>query len=109
MRERIQVLDIHAHVKDPSAHHRADYQTQGGSGGGTKTVQMDTDQPDLLGTALVRMIHAHADWAPNGLEVVTVKIDTTVASTYAVTYQIRSTPSGSGTTIATNQFLNWFV
>lgn len=100
MLEQIQVLDILAHVKDPSAHHRADFQTAGG-GGGTHTVQVDVDQPDLLGTALVRMIHAHADWAPNGLEVVTVKIDTTESSTYSVTFQIRSTPTGSGTTIAT--------
>ena len=101
MLERIQVTDWYAHKADPSAHHKADYRSLGGSGG-VKTVQIDVDQPDLLGTALVRMIHAHSDWAPNGLQIQTVKIDTGESSTYSVTFQIRSTTTdATPTTIAT--------
>ena len=101
MLERLQVVDWHAHKADPSAHHKADYRSRGGSGG-VKTVQVDVDQPDLLGTALVRMIHAHSDFAPNGLNIITVKIDTGESSTYSVTFQIRSDPTdASPTTIAT--------
>jgi len=99
MHERIEVVDWQAHKKDPSAHHRADFQTI--SGGGAHTVQADVDQPDLLGTALVRMIHAHADWAPSGIKILTVKIDTGESSTYSVTFEIRATPTATGTTIAT--------
>lgn len=94
-------IDLYSHIKDPSAHHKADYRSLGGSGQ-TKSVQADIDQPDLLGTALVRMLHAHSDWAPNGLKLLTVKIDTGESSTYSVTFQVRTDPTdGSPTTIAT--------
>ncbi|KKK67428.1 hypothetical protein LCGC14_2954160, partial [marine sediment metagenome] len=53
MPDPINPTDWEAHRKDPSAHHRSDFQTVAGSGK-TKTVQADVDQPDLLGTALVR-------------------------------------------------------
>ena len=100
--ERIRELavDLYSHIKDPSAHHKADYRTFGG-GDRPWTVQADIDQPDLLGTALVRMLHAHSDWAPNGLTVLTVKIDTGESSTYSVTFQVRTDPTASPTTIAT--------
>jgi len=101
MLNRPDAVDWLAHKKDPSAHHRADFQTTGGSGK-TKTVQADVDQPDLLGTALVRLIHAHSDWAPNGLQLLTVKIDTGESSTYSVTFQIRTDPTdASPVTVAT--------
>ena len=100
MLERIQVVDWAAHKADPSAHHKADYRTSGG-GGRTLTVQVAVDQPDLLGTAEVRMIHAHSDWAPNGLKILTVKLDTGESSTCSVDFEIRANPTATGTAIAT--------
>ena len=85
----IERVDWQAHKKDPSAHHRADYQTTSG-GEGPHTVQTYVDEPDLLGTLSVRMLHVHADWAPNGIKVLTALVDTGELSTYSVTYQIRS-------------------
>jgi len=101
MLDRIEVTDWQAHRRDPSAHHRADFLESGGSGK-IRTVQVAVDQPDILGTAEVRLIHAHADWAPGGLKVQTVKIDTGESSTYSVTFEIRTDPTdASPTTIAT--------
>ena len=90
-----------AHKKDPSAHHNSHFGVTTNTSGNTITVQAAIDQPDSLGTAEVRLIHAHSDWAPGGLKVVTVKIDTGESSTYSVTFEVRATPTASGTTIAT--------
>jgi len=101
MLDRRQVIDLAAHKADPFAHHNSHYQTNGGTEG-VKTVQVAVDQPDFLGTAEVRLIHAHADWAIQGLTVKTVKIDTGESSTYSVTFEVRTSPTdGSPTTIAT--------
>ena len=101
MLDRIEVTDWDAHRRDPSAHHNADFRTSGG-GGKPWTVQFDIDQPDLLGTALVRIIRASSNWAPNGLKILNVLIDTGESSTYSVTYQIRTTTTdASPSTIAT--------
>lgn len=93
-------IDIVAHKKDPFAHHNSHHASSGGIGG-TWTVQAHIDQPDLLGTAEIRIIHAHERWAPQGIKILDVKIDTGESSTYSVTYEFRSTTTGSGTTIAT--------
>lgn len=103
MLDRPGVVDWPAHKADPSAHHPADSQITSTtvSSGDVHTVQGDIDQPDILGTALVRMLHVHADWAPNGVRVLTALVDTGEASTYSVTYQIRSDPVTVTDTIAT--------
>lgn len=99
--ERRQAIDLDAHKRDPFAHHNSHFASSGGVGG-VETVQVAVDRPDLLGTAEVRMIHAHADWAGNGLTVKTVKIDTGESSTYSVTFEVRTEPTdGSPITIAT--------
>lgn len=101
--DRTGAIDIVAHLKDKYPHHgREGHESTGGGGsdGAVHTVQADVDQPDLLGAALVRMIHVHADWAPNGIKVLTALVDTGESSTYSVTYEIRATTTGSGTTIA---------
>ena len=95
MLDRTGVIDWPAHKADPSAHHPAHSQvttSNGGGGTGVHTVQADVDQPDLLGTQLVRLLHVHEDWAPNGVKVITALVDTGEVSTYSVTYQIRSDP-----------------
>jgi hypothetical protein len=101
MLDRIGVVDWQAHKADPSAHHKADYRS-GGGGGKTKPVQATIDQPDLLAVRFLRLLHVHADWAPNGIKLLTVKIDTGESSTYSVTFQIRTTTTdASPVTIAT--------
>ena len=101
MLERLQVVDWHAHKADPSAHHKADYRTQGGSGG-VYTAQVPIDQPDLLGTALAPVLDLVTGFAPNGIAILTVKVLTSEDSTYSVTFQIRDTTDDSSpATIAT--------
>lgn len=93
--DRRTVFEEEAHVDDKVGH-------QVVATTGVHTVQADVDQPDLLGTALVRLIHAHADWAPDGLTLLTCKIDTGENSTYSVDFQIRNTPTdGAPTAVAT--------
>lgn len=101
MLDPIQAVDWQAHRKDPSAHHKADYRTAGGSGK-TTFIQATIDQPDTLDETFLRFLHVHAGWAPNGIKILTVKIDTGESSTYSVTYQIRTTTTdASPVTIAT--------
>ena len=94
--DRGSTFDGESHAEDVNAHR------PGGGSPGVHTVQAAINQPDLLGTAEVRLIHAHADWAPNGLTLITVKIDTGESSTYSVDFEIRTEPTdGSPTAVAT--------
>ncbi len=97
------IVDWIAHAKDPWAHHHGHWGTvTNASSDNTITCQVPVDQPDLLGTALVPMLDIHANFAPNGIRIITVKILTSESSTYSVTFQIRdTTDDGSPTTIAT--------
>lgn len=97
-----EAIDWVAHKKDPFAHHNSHWGLDTvASAGNTMTCQIPVDQPDLLGTAEVRMIHANSDFSPNGIRVLNVHVDTGELSTYSVTFEIRATPTASGTTIAT--------
>lgn len=99
--QRRDAIDLQAHKKDPFAHHNSHFGSSGGTGG-TDFAQMTIDQPDILAESFVRILHVHADWAPQGIEVKTVLLDTGESSTYEVTYQIRTTTTdASPTTIAT--------
>lgn len=86
-----------SHNENQQAHNAA---TQPGST--VKSVQWDTDQPDLLGTALIKLLTVHSDFAPDGITIITVGLETGESSTYEVTYQIRDNPTdASPTTIET--------
>ena len=101
MLNRQEVIDLDAHKRDPFAHHNSHFASSGGDSG-TAWAQATIDQPDLLDVAFFRFFHVHADWAPQGIKLLTVKIDTGESSTYSVTYQIRETPTdGSPVAIAT--------
>ena len=76
------------HDENQEAHNAA---TQPGST--VKSAQWDTDQPDELGTFLIKVLDVHADFAPNGITLLTAKLETGEDSTYEVTYQRRDTPA----------------
>lgn len=104
MLERTGAIDLVAHIKDKYPHHgREGHEGSGGGGsdGVVHSVQGAADQPDVLGTSLVRLIHVGSNWAPNGIKVINVLVDTGEASTYSVTFQIRSDTVTVTDTIAT--------
>lgn len=76
------------HNENQQAHNAS---TQPGST--VKSVQWDTDQPDLLGTALIKLLTVHSDFAPDGITIITVGLETGESSTYSVTYEIRNNPT----------------
>lgn len=101
MLNRQEVIDLDAHKKDPFAHHNSHYASRGGDSD-TDYAQMTIDKPDLLDESFVRILHVHENWAPQGIKVLTVLVDTGESSTYEVTYQVRTTTTdASPTTIAT--------
>lgn len=95
--DRDTTFDNVSHTDDTEAH-----QPGIQLGSTVKSVQWDTDQPDLLGTALIKLLTVHSDFAPNGITVITVGLETGESSTYEVTYQIRNNPTdATPTTIKT--------
>lgn len=103
MLRRRQVIDLPAHKADMFPHHNSHFASSGGAtGSGPHTAQVPIDQPDLLGTALAPILDLDDLYAPNGIQILKVKILTGEASTYSVTFQIRdTTDDASPTFIAT--------
>lgn len=92
MHERIEVTDWIAHRKDPSAHHKADYRTQGG-GGRVMTAQMVISEPDLLPERRIAILNVRSTWAPNGIRLTNAGIVMEFPVTYSVDFIIYNFPS----------------
>lgn len=95
--DRTSVIDLDTHGEDTTGH------KPGTPPGSTvKSVQWDTDEPDELGTAEIKLLTVHSDFAPDGITIITVGLETSESSTYSVTYEIRDNPTdATPTTIKT--------
>lgn len=64
--------------------------------GSVRTAQMDILNPDTVQGDIDRitLLSIHADWAPDGITLISCGIKTDVSSTYSVEFEIHDTPNG---------------
>jgi len=66
------------------------------------TAQVHIDEPDGLGTQVCKLLYVHSDYAPNGINLITCRVETGESSSYSVDFEIWDDPlEGSPTAIAT--------